>query len=82
MPVGIFILLTTLSTAVWNTVLVFLGKLAGDAWGNVVGYLNVYSMIAVGALALFSVAVGMLFIKKRFLKKHGTAGEDNTNESA
>lgn len=82
MPVGIFILLTTLSTAVWNTVLVFLGKLAGDAWGNVVGYLNVYSMIAVGALALFSVAVGMLFIKKRFLKTHGTAGEDNTNESA
>lgn len=82
MPIGMFILLTALSTAIWNTVLVFLGKFAGVAWGNVVGYLNVYSMIAVGVLALFSVAVAMLFIKKRFLKKHGTAEKDNANESA
>lgn len=82
MPIGMFILLTALSTAIWNTVLVFLGKFAGVAWGSVVGYLNVYSIIAVGVLALFCAAVAMIFIKKRFLKKRGTAEKDNANESA
>ncbi|MDD3231466.1 MAG: DedA family protein [Oscillospiraceae bacterium] len=76
MQMGSFLLLTAVGTAIWNTVLVLLGKFAGDAWGNIVNYVNVYSLIAVGVLAVIAIVVGVIFIKKRFLNPRGTAGKD------
>ena len=76
MQMGSFLLLTAAGTAIWNTVLVFLGKFAGDAWGNIANYVNVYSIIAVGVLAVIAIVVGVIFIKKRFLSPRGTAGKD------
>lgn len=72
MGVGTFVFLTALGTALWNTVLVFLGKFAGDAWENLAKYFNVYSIVAIGVLALLALAVVILFIKKRFLNGRGT----------
>lgn len=77
MKMSVFMLLTTLGTAIWNIVLVFLGKFAGVAWGSIVGYVNLYSVIAVGILALLAMAAVIIFIKKRFLKKHGIAEKDD-----
>jgi len=76
MQMGSFLLLTAAGTAIWNTVLVFLGKFAGDAWGNIANYVNVYSIIAVGVLAVIAIVVGVIFIKTRFLSPRGTAGKD------
>jgi membrane protein DedA with SNARE-associated domain len=81
MKMGVFLLLTTTGSVIWNVVLVFLGKFAGDAWGNIADYVNVYSLIAVGILAMLVIAAGVVFIKKRFLKERGDAGKDDTNES-
>jgi membrane protein DedA with SNARE-associated domain len=71
-------LLTASGTAIWNTVLVFLGKFAGDAWRIIVNYVHVYALIALLILALLAAVVGVIFIKKRFLSPRGTAGEDDT----
>ncbi|HML37904.1 MAG TPA: DedA family protein, partial [Bacillota bacterium] len=75
MKMRVFLLLTAAGTTIWNIVLVFLGKFAGDAWGTIVRYLDVYSLIAVGILAMLTIGAGVVFIKKRFLKAHGNAGK-------
>lgn len=77
MGMGVFMLLTILGTAIWNTVLVFLGKFAGDAWGNIAKYFNVYSIVAVGILALLVMAAVIVFIKKRFLSRRESTGKDD-----
>ena len=78
MEMGTFLLLTATGTAIWNIVLVFLGKFAGDTWGTIVKYFDVYSLIAVGALAVPTILAWVIFVKKRFLKERGTAGKDDT----
>jgi len=76
MKMGAFLFLTATGAAIWNIVLVFLGKFAGDAWETIVRYVDVYSLISVGILAMFSIAAGVLFVKKRFLNAYGTNGKD------
>ena len=62
-----FLLLTTVGTFVWNTVLVFLGKMAGDAWETIAGYVDTYALIALAVLAVGAGIFLLVFIKKRFL---------------
>jgi len=78
MKIGIFMLLTATGTVIWNIALVFLGKFAGNAWGSIVKYVDVYSLIAVGILLMLSIVAGVIFVKKRFLNVHGTNGKDDT----
>lgn len=63
MKMNIFLLLTIIGTFIWNTALVFLGRLAGNAWDRVVLYMDYYSM-AVGALIFL--ILGIVLIKKNF----------------
>jgi len=76
MKIGVFLFLTAFGTAIWNIVLVFLGKFTGDAWGTIVRYVDVYSLIAVGILAMLFIVAGVIFIKKRFLNAYGTNRKD------
>ncbi len=62
-----FLILTTIGTFIWNIVLVFLGRVAGNAWETIAGYFDVYSMIALAVFVLIGIVVGVIFIKKRFL---------------
>lgn len=78
MKMGVFLLLTAIGTAIWNIVLVFLGKFAGDAWGTIVKYFDMYSLVAVGVLAVLVIAAGMIFIKKRFLGEPSAGEKDDT----
>jgi len=52
MPLAVFLPLTLLGTAIWNTVLVYLGSMAGAAWETISEYMDVYSTIAVVLLLL------------------------------
>ena len=69
MRMGIFLSLTAVGTFIWNVVLVFLGRLAGDAWGTIAGYVDTYGVIAAVIFALIAVIIGIIFVKKRFAKK-------------
>lgn len=67
MKFWLFLLLTTLGTLLWNTILVSVGAAVGDNWESIVGYMDVYSNITYAILAILGVAVIIWYI--RFRKK-------------
>ena len=75
MKMGTFLLLTATGTGIWNIVLVFLGKFAGESWRSIVGYLDVYSTVAIVVAVLFVAVAAAIFIRTKFRKKQKTAGK-------
>lgn len=65
MNFGVFLLLTSLGTLIWNIVLVNLGAKLGDSWELIVEKMDVYSNIVYVLLVIIFVVVVYLFIKKR-----------------
>lgn len=63
-----FLILTTVGSTVWNTLLVLLGAGAGSSWTLIVEYMGVYSWIVAAVLSV-GIAVAMILICKRKLKK-------------
>ncbi|MFG2866722.1 DedA family protein [Streptomyces sp. NPDC048338] len=57
MPLPVFLVLTTLGSALWNTAFVSAGYVLGDNWEEVTGYVSVYSkavlVVAAGAVLWF-----------------------------
>lgn len=60
-----FLLFSTLGTAIWNTILIYLGALAGKNWEKIIGYINTYSYVIVIALTF----VLIYFIVRRAKQK-------------
>ncbi|MBW1599230.1 DedA family protein [Streptomyces sp. JJ38] len=67
MPVPTFLILTSLGSAIWNTVLVMAGYWLGDQWHVVENYVGVLSKVVL-ALAVLAVAV---FLAKRMKPASG-----------
>ncbi|MBU5675694.1 DedA family protein [Alkaliphilus sp. MSJ-5] len=61
-----FIFLTSIGTFIWNVMLIYLGRLAGETWGIVASYMDFYSMFIVVVLGLTALISRYEFIKKRF----------------
>ncbi|MFI1866498.1 DedA family protein [Streptomyces jumonjinensis] len=62
MPIPVFLGLTTLGSAIWNTIFVLAGYLLGENWEDVVGYVSTYSkavlvMAVLGVVAFIGVRV-------------------------
>jgi alkaline phosphatase len=69
MNVGIFLLLTTIGTAIWNTVLVLLGAAFGASWDKIASVIDKYSTTTLYVICV-AFAVGcFVFYKKRIAKK-------------
>lgn len=68
----IFLLLTTLGSAVWNTVLVYLGVFMGDAWESVLPYFSDYTIIVVVLIVLAVLGFGIYQ-----WRKHRKASQKN-----
>ena len=62
-----FLILTTIGSLIWNTVLVVLGRIAGDSWNVIAMYVGGYSDIV---LILFMI-VFVLGIMAFYIKKSG-----------
>ena len=62
---GKFVLYTTLGTVIWNVVLVCLGAFAGAGWERINQYMDVYSYVALVAMAIIGMGFVIWFIKKR-----------------
>ncbi|MFD4987322.1 DedA family protein [Streptomyces sp. NPDC058374] len=67
MPLPVFLGLTTLGSAIWNTLFVMAGYLLGDNWEAVTGYVSVYSKVV---LVVAAVAV-LLFLAVRVFRPGG-----------
>lgn len=63
-----FLLLTTVGSLIWNTILVYVGAAVGASWDQIVHYMDIYSNFVYVILALGLVVFGFLFIRKRLLK--------------
>lgn len=64
MNVPKFILLTLIGSLVWNTILVNLGALFGEAWEQALKYYTGYQYLILGAIA-----VGLIYLWVKFRKK-------------
>jgi len=71
-----FLGFTVAGTLIWNTVLIFLGRIAGSAWEKISEYLDIYTMVFIVILAVIFVIAAIIFIKKRFLKSSEESEED------
>ena len=60
-----FLLLTTAGSFIWNTVLVYLGALAGKSWSKIAGYMDTYSTIVLIILIITGLSALYFFIKSR-----------------
>lgn len=69
MKLGVFLVLTTLGTAIWNTVLVWLGVFAGKSWEKIVQYMNTYSIIALVVMGLIVFILAIIFYKKQLKRE-------------
>jgi len=60
-----FIMLTTAGSLIWNTVLIFLGRIAGASWEKIAGYIDGYSDIILGIFIIIAVLGIVVFYAKK-----------------
>ncbi|RRR73083.1 DedA family protein [Streptomyces sp. RP5T] len=65
MPLPVFLTLTTLGSALWNTAFVLAGHALGANWAQVTDVVSAYSKVVLGAAALAVVA----FVAVRLLRR-------------
>ena len=69
MPFPKFLILTTLGTAIWNTVLTILGSIMGENWSKIVEIIDKYANITLIILIIVFVIGVTYFYYKRAKKK-------------
>lgn len=60
-----FLSMTIAGTLIWNTLLVFLGTFAGNAWGKIAGYFDVFSTVTLFILVAVAFGVLLLLLKRK-----------------
>ncbi len=65
MPMLKFLIYTTIGSAIWNTVLIFLGNRVGENWESILGIFDNYSYIVVIILVIIFVGFVLWFYKFR-----------------
>ncbi|RRJ67809.1 DedA family protein [Paenibacillus oralis] len=65
MKFGLFLLFTTIGTLIWNVALVLVGAAVGGSWEKIVEFMDVYSHIAYGVIAVAAAAVLVLWLRRR-----------------
>lgn len=68
MKFGLFLLLTTVGTLIWNVILISVGVILGENWEDILGFMEIYSSIAYALIAVIGIIVIYWYIKKR--RKH------------
>lgn len=66
MKLRVFLPLTVLGSAIWNTLLVSLGAMAKDAWQSVSNNFNIYSTI----VGIILIIIGIIFVSVFFIKRN------------
>ncbi|MFM9369752.1 DedA family protein [Streptomyces sp. Da 82-17] len=72
MPLPTFLWLTTLGSAIWNTLFVLAGYLLGENWTKVAEYVSTYSTVVLGGAA----AAVVLFVVLRIVRAVRPSGRD------
>jgi membrane protein DedA with SNARE-associated domain len=67
MPMGKFLLYTTLGSAIWTALLTYAGVLLGANWESILGWMKVYEHIVIAVTAALIIAL-VVFVGVRFLR--------------
>lgn len=70
MPMGKFLLYTTVGTMIWNTVLTVLGNKVGENWEDILLIFENYSHIAAIVLVIIFIVGVYYFYHKKLKKQH------------
>lgn len=81
MPMGKFLLWTTLGSALWNALLIWLGVALGANWHQVTDFMDRYSTVIYVILVLIIVAVLVFLIRRSYKRKHETPEERAEREA-
>ena len=68
MKMSIFLPLTAIGSLIWNVVLIYLGRVAGEAWHNIVDYMDFYTTVVVIIFASIITMFVIAFVKRRCLR--------------
>lgn len=68
MNLPVFLLFTTLGSAIWNAILVNVGAALGSQWSKVLEYMSVYQDIIIVILGILAVVFVIWFIRNRMSK--------------
>ena len=68
-PLGKFCLLTTIGSALWNTILVGLGAWVGESWKTIVQIFDEYTTVAIIIMALIGCYLAYRWYLTRIKKK-------------
>lgn len=70
MPMIPFLVLTTIGSFIWNTVLITLGRIAGASWNRIAGYIGGYSDLVFGGfIVVFVLGIITFYVKKSGMVK-------------
>lgn len=64
MNFGLFLLLTTIGSLIWNIVLIGIGAAVGASWEKIVSYMDIYSNIIYVCIALGVLLIGALLFRR------------------
>lgn len=78
MRLPVFLGLTTLGSAIWNTAFVLAGYVLGDNWEQVTAVASAYSKVALGAAALAVLVFVVLRMRRPGAGRRRRAGQDDT----
>lgn len=70
MKFSIFFIYTIIGSVIWNTVLTYLGSVAGNAWENIANCVDNFAKIVLVVIVLILIISAIIFYKKRS-KKYG-----------
>ena len=65
MPMGKFLLYTTVGSLIWNTVLIILGAIVGENWTSILNIFDTYSHIVAILLIIIFIVFIYIFYKKK-----------------
>nr|WP_294494209.1 DedA family protein [uncultured Anaerosporobacter sp.] len=69
MPLGRFLILTTIGSAIWNTILVVIGSVVGESWEKIVAIVNEYAFVTLFVLVIVFVVGVIYFYRKRIRER-------------
>ena len=68
MNIGMFLVLTTIGTIIWNTLLVSLGAKAGASWENISSAIGEYSHIIKIGFVIIAILLVFMYFRKKIMK--------------
>ncbi|MFC7989309.1 DedA family protein [Streptomyces pilosus] len=81
MRLPVFLGLTTLGSAIWNTAFVLAGYLLGDNWEQVTSFASAYSKVALGAAALAVLVFVVMRLRRPGAGRRRRDGQDSSGEA-